>query len=73
MSASDDSSYPDDHHGHGNDIPVAEDRIFDGLADKFASNLYATARGSIRLAVLDEVLSRELPQDGSPALDVGGR
>ncbi|MDH4572519.1 methyltransferase domain-containing protein [Salinicola acroporae] len=57
---------------HGNDIPVGQDRIFDGLADKFANSLYATARGQIRLAVLDDVLSRALPPEGGPALDVGG-
>ncbi|GHB34741.1 methyltransferase domain-containing protein [Salinicola rhizosphaerae] len=57
---------------HGNDVPVAQDRVFDGLADKFADGLYATGRGQIRLAVLDEVLSRELPANGLPALDVGG-
>jgi len=72
MSVPDEPISFDDHRRHGNDIPVGEDRVFDGLADKFASNLYATARGSIRLAVLDAVLSRELPRDGGPALDVGG-
>jgi len=57
---------------HGNDVPVGQDRIFDGLADKFAGSLYATARGKIRLAVLDEVLSHSLPLDGARALDIGG-
>lgn len=60
------------HARHGNDVPVDRDRVFDGLADKFASSLYATARGRIRLAVLDEILSRELPAEASDALDVGG-
>ncbi|MAM59071.1 MAG: SAM-dependent methyltransferase [Salinicola sp.] len=69
MPCSDDSASPS---RHGNDIPVGQDRIFDGLADKFANSLYATARGQIRLAVLDEVLSHSLPLDGAPALDVGG-
>ncbi|WP_110657745.1 methyltransferase domain-containing protein [Salinicola halimionae] len=73
MSVPDDPIFSsDDHRRHGNDIPVGEDRVFDGLADKFASSLYATARGRIRLAVLDSVLSHELPMDGSTALDVGG-
>ncbi|WP_110678910.1 methyltransferase domain-containing protein [Salinicola sp. RZ23] len=57
---------------HGNDVPVAQDRIFDGLADKFASSLYATARGRIRLAVLTPLLEQALPAEGSAALDVGG-
>lgn len=57
---------------HGNDVPVGQDRVFEGLADKFADSLYATGRGQIRLAVLDDVLSRELPANGLPALDVGG-
>lgn len=73
MPDSQDSSKPKAALGlHGNDVPVPRDRVFDGLADKFASSLYGTARGAIRLAVLDDVLSRELPADGSPALDVGG-
>lgn len=73
MSDSNDSIAPKAAPGlHGNDVPVGRDRVFDGLAEKFASSLYGSARGSIRLAVLDEVLSRELPVDGSPALDVGG-
>lgn len=73
MPSSDDASeLPAASPRHGNDIPVGQDRIFDGLADKFANSLYATARGQIRLAVLDQVLSRSLPQDGAPALDVGG-
>lgn len=58
--------------GHGNDLSVADDRVFDGLAEKFASSLYGTARGEIRLAILEHVLERALPLDGAPALDVGG-
>ncbi|MCI0511532.1 methyltransferase family protein [Chromohalobacter marismortui] len=50
---------------------VTHDRIFDGLADKFERGLYGTPRGTIRLAVLEHVLSHELPTDGRPALDVG--
>ncbi|WP_251977450.1 methyltransferase domain-containing protein [Salinicola avicenniae] len=71
MSAPDDVSSVDSHR-HGNDVPVAQDRIFDGLAEKFADSLYATARGRIRLAVLGLLLDEALPRDGSPALDVGG-
>ncbi|WP_110643517.1 methyltransferase domain-containing protein [Salinicola sp. CPA57] len=73
MPASDDASTINASRArHGNDVPVDRDRVFDGLADKFASSLYATARGKIRLAVLDEILSRELPADASDVLDVGG-
>ncbi len=73
MSISDPSRAPAGASGHhGNDLPVADDRIFDGLADKFANSLYGTARGAIRLAVLDHLLDSALPADGSPALDVGG-
>ncbi|WP_224419815.1 MULTISPECIES: methyltransferase domain-containing protein [Modicisalibacter] len=49
-----------------------DDRIFDGLADKFADSLYGKPRGAIRLALLEHLLPRTLTLDGQPALDVGG-
>lgn len=48
------------------------DRIFDGLADKFAASLYGATRGELRLALLDHLLPRTLPLAGQPALDIGG-
>ncbi|RAR62215.1 S-adenosylmethionine-dependent methyltransferase [Onishia taeanensis] len=48
------------------------DRYFDGLADKFAAGLYGSARGDIRLAVLDHWLPRHLELARQPVLDVGG-
>ncbi|WP_136064640.1 methyltransferase domain-containing protein [Modicisalibacter radicis] len=48
------------------------DRIFDGLADKFADSLYGKPRGELRLALLDELLPRTLALHGQPALDAGG-
>ncbi|GHA95363.1 methyltransferase domain-containing protein [Modicisalibacter luteus] len=50
----------------------ANDRVFDGLADKFAVSLYGASRGRLRLALLDELLPRTLPLQAQPALDVGG-
>ncbi len=50
----------------------ARDRIFDGLADKFADSLYGKPRGELRLALLDDLLPRTLTLCGQPALDVGG-
>lgn len=48
------------------------DRVFDGLADKFANSLYGASRGRLRLALLDTLLPRTLPLQAQPALDVGG-
>lgn len=48
------------------------DRVFDGLADKFATSLYGASRGRFRLALLDELLPRTLPLQAQSALDVGG-
>lgn len=50
----------------------ATDRVFDGLADKFASSLYGASRGELRLALLDYLLPRTLPLADQPVLDVGG-
>lgn len=50
----------------------ARDRIFDGLADKFADSLYGKPRGELRLALLGDLLPRTLTLCGQPALDVGG-
>lgn len=33
------------------------DQSFDGLTDKFAKNIYATAKGKLRLAVLERDLA----------------
>lgn len=49
-----------------------QDRVFDGLADKFAASLYGASRGELRLALLDYLLPRTLHLAGQPALDVGG-
>nr|WP_298415358.1 methyltransferase domain-containing protein [uncultured Halomonas sp.] len=51
---------------------TSSDRIFDGLADKFAASLYGATRGELRLALLDHLLPRTLPLEGQPALDIGG-
>lgn len=51
---------------------TSSDRIFDGLADKFAASLYGAPRGELRLALLDHLLPRTLPLDGQPVLDIGG-
>ncbi|MFD2190704.1 methyltransferase domain-containing protein [Pistricoccus aurantiacus] len=48
------------------------DRHFDGLADKFATSLYATSRGEIRLRLLNALLPRQLDLRGQRVLDVGG-
>ncbi|MHB0774586.1 methyltransferase domain-containing protein [Halomonas sp. WWR20] len=48
------------------------DRVFDGLAEKFAASLYGAARGELRLVLLDHLLPRTLPLTGQPVLDVGG-
>ncbi|MEC9483656.1 MAG: methyltransferase domain-containing protein [Halomonas sp.] len=48
------------------------DRVFDGLAEKFAVSLYGAPRGRLRLIMLDELLPRTLPLEGQPVLDVGG-
>ena len=51
---------------------TTHDRIFDGLAEKFAASLYGAPRGELRLALLDHLLPRTLPLEGQPVLDVGG-
>ncbi|MGC3873230.1 methyltransferase domain-containing protein [Halomonas sp. GXIMD04776] len=51
---------------------ATHDRIFDGLADKFAASLYGAPRGELRLALLDHLLPLTLPLEGQPALDIGG-
>lgn len=50
----------------------AQDRIFDGLAEKFAASLYGASRGELRLALLDQLLPETLRLSDQPALDVGG-
>ena len=44
-------------HEETADDAAKRDRVFDGLADKFAAGLYGTPRGAIRLAVLEHVVS----------------
>nr|WP_299242601.1 methyltransferase domain-containing protein [uncultured Halomonas sp.] len=51
---------------------TSSDRIFDGLADKFAASLYGATRGELRLALLDHLLPSTLPLEGQSALDIGG-
>ncbi len=52
------------------------DRIFDGLAQRFLSNVYGTEKGDIRLSVLWEDMLNGIPEleAGQPlaVLDVGG-
>lgn len=56
------------------DQPRRQDRFFDGLADKFAHNIYATAKGRLRLRILRDRMRAELPLDQGPlrVLEVGG-
>ncbi|MFC3032012.1 methyltransferase domain-containing protein [Pseudoalteromonas fenneropenaei] len=55
---------------------MAKDKSFDSIANKFSRNIYGTAKGQIREAVLQRDLQAEIPwlgQDGSKRiLDVGG-
>lgn len=49
------------------------DQSFDGLTDKFAKNIYATAKGKIRLAVLERDLAPLFTGEKPlTVLDVGG-
>lgn len=52
-------------------LSVHGDRHFDGLGDKFADSLYGSARGEIRLAVLEHLLPQMLSLHEQPVLDVG--
>ena len=53
-----------------------EDRIFEGIAERFVRNVYGTRKGEVRLAILWRDLMAGLPQlaDGPPltVLDIGG-
>jgi S-adenosylmethionine-dependent methyltransferase len=48
-----------------------EDHIFDGIADKFAKNIYGTTKGKLRHTLLCDVLDSHLPVNGS-VLEIGG-
>ncbi|MFC3282621.1 methyltransferase domain-containing protein [Litchfieldella rifensis] len=52
-------------------LSVHGDRHFDGLGDKFATSLYGSTRGEIRLAVLEYLLPQMLSLHEQPVLDVG--
>lgn len=47
------------------------DRYFDELASRFANKIYESAKGAIRLAVLQEDLKSILPQHPLRVLDIG--
>lgn len=55
--------------------PIQHDRHFNsGMAEKFARNIYATAKGRLRLKILRERMLADLPlqQPGLRVLDAGG-
>lgn len=55
--------------------PIQQDRHFNsGMAEKFARNIYATAKGRLRLKILRERMLADLPlqQSGLRVLDAGG-
>ncbi|SFC38989.1 S-adenosylmethionine-dependent methyltransferase [Marinospirillum celere] len=51
-----------------------QDKSFQGLAAKFARNIYGTPKGRLRLKILRDRMLAELPLDGPPlqVLDAGG-
>lgn len=56
-------------------LRIQHDRHFsDGMAEKFARNIYGTAKGRLRLKILRERMRAELPlqQSGLRVLDAGG-
>lgn len=48
------------------------DQHFDGIADKFARNIYGTSKGQVRHTLLTEAMLPWLPAAGSRAIDIGG-
>lgn len=53
---------------------VNQDKSFQGLAEKFARNIYGTPKGRLRLKILRDRMLAELPLDDPPmqVLDAGG-
>lgn len=51
---------------------MSTDQVFDGLADKFANNIYGTTKGKLRHLLLCEALAPWLPASSSHVLEVGG-
>ncbi|WP_114417274.1 methyltransferase domain-containing protein [Marinospirillum perlucidum] len=53
---------------------LQQDKSFDGLAEKFARNIYGTAKGRLRLKVIRDRMLAELPVETSrlQVLDAGG-
>lgn len=51
-----------------------QDKSFQGLAEKFARNIYGTPKGRLRLKILRDRMLAELPLDDQPlqVLDAGG-
>ena len=51
-----------------------QDKSFDGLAEKFARNIYGTPKGRLRLKILRDRMLAELPLEAEPlqVLDAGG-
>ena len=47
------------------------DRHFDGMADKFERSMYGASRGRLRLALLQQQLRDEWPDERAPLLDIG--
>ncbi|GAA4536268.1 class I SAM-dependent methyltransferase [Amycolatopsis samaneae] len=48
------------------------EEIFDGLADRFADDAYASVKGYVRTYVLHQQLLEQLPPPPATVLDVGG-
>ncbi len=51
---------------------MSSDQIFDGLADKFASNIYGTSKGRLRHTLLCEAVAPWLPSPPGKILELGG-
>jgi len=53
---------------------LSQDKSFQGLAEKFARNIYGTPKGRLRLKILRDRMLAELPLDQPPlqVLDAGG-
>ncbi|GGW88225.1 methyltransferase [Alteromonas halophila] len=51
---------------------MKSDQIFDGLADKFAANIYGTTKGRLRHQLLCEALEPWLPETPARILEIGG-
>lgn len=53
---------------------MTKDRIFDGIADKFAKNIYGTTKGRLRHTILCDILTPFVNQNELPLniLEIGG-